>query len=164
MSIAEIRPYQPGDTIKQIERRSTAKKSQLMTKLSHQEEQLACIHCISNINESLLQTVQQIVAAISYASLKYGDTVGAVVNDYLYPASRKKTALTSRYGLSNTSQKFPWHNPTIRNKLQRVTRSMILLYTDDFPTDTERELLTQLAMKNTIVYVVIGHAEQFNPN
>jgi DNA-binding IscR family transcriptional regulator len=58
---------------------STAKKSELMTKLTHQEEQLSIVHIIPQVQSLPQSLLLKTIASLSYAGLKYGDVVGALL-------------------------------------------------------------------------------------
>lgn len=160
MSIAEIRPYQPWDTIKQIDRLSTAKKSELMTKLTHQEEQLSLLFCIRWVDKSLVWVQQTLLAAISYAALKTWDLVWAFIGKSYYPASRKKTKYIQRFEKitpNNSSYSYD------AQRMQSISNSIMCVVVSDFLTQEQKSLLRTLSVRNSIILLLIGEEESFFP-
>jgi hypothetical protein len=160
MSIAEIRPYQPWDTIKQIDWLSTAKKSELMTKLTHQEEQLRVIHCVWWVDKHLIPLLTSLIAAISYTSLKSGDIVGAMINNTLYSASRKKAQYIQWFDSIETLWNFQDLSAV---HIQLLQHSVLCVTMSDFPDEEKKDLLRTLSQTNSIVLIVLGHEESFSP-
>lgn len=158
MSIAEIRPYQPGDTIKQIDWLSSAKKSELMTKLTHQEEQVCVMHGVLWVDETLRPVLKKLIAAISYVSLKSGDLVGAVIQWVRYPASRKKTQYIQWFEHLDTMDVTDSRLPVVL-----LHSTLLCVYVSDFPDEAMKKHLRELSQKNTVILMILGEEESFRP-
>lgn len=162
MSVAEIRPYQPGDTIKQIDWMSTAKKSELMTKLTHQEEQLSIVHVIPSYQSIPDVLLSKLIGAISYSTLKYWDTVGALLGEQWFGLSRGRAKLTHRFELVKSRS---WNTRSLTDTLQsrQIKKSIVCLYLSDFPSEDERKLVLHLGQANSVMLMLCVPRELIEP-
>jgi hypothetical protein len=105
MEFAEVRLYQPGDDIKSIDWRVTARRQKPHTKLFHEErERPVLILCDQSMSQffgstTALKSVKaaEIASLIAWTTLKHGDRVGGLIFSdkghlEIRPARSRKTA------------------------------------------------------------------------
>lgn len=87
MEFAEVRVYQPGDDVRSIDWRVTARRKTPHTKLFHEERErpvfIVCDQSISQFfgSQKAFKSViaAEVTALLSWAALFYGDRVGGIV-------------------------------------------------------------------------------------
>lgn len=122
MAFSEVRPYQPGDDIRSIDWRVTARRQTPHTKLYEEERErpvlLVCDLNRSNFFGSTAAYKQvrsaQLAAILAWLALWAGDQVGGIVFNerdlvVLRPARRKKSVLKLLDHLANYQ-----HRPEVR--------------------------------------------------
>lgn len=106
MALAEVRPYQPGDDVRRIDWRITARRQEPHTKI-YEEERERPVLLICDLGPTTFFGSQgaykqvrcaQTAALLAWLGLSSGDQVGGVVFngdriDVIRPARRKKTVL-----------------------------------------------------------------------
>jgi hypothetical protein len=99
---------------------------------------------------------------LSYAGLKYGDVVGALLWKERFSPSRGRGVLTR--WLEKVKQ-MQWDEVSVVDSLTTrvITKSVCCLYLADFPTDTERKHIKQLSQKNTVILILLVEHEMIAP-
>ena len=175
MAFAEVRQYQPGDDIRSIDWRVTARRQEPHTKL-YEEERERPVLLLCDLGPSLFfgssgaykqVRAAQVTAMLAWLALWGGDQVGGIIfnGDNLVvqrPARRKKSVLRLLDTVAHM-QHFPGAEPatgangadldTALAEARRVahTGSRIMLVSDFLGlTDQTSRLLGSLARHNTV--------------
>ncbi len=177
MAFAEVRQYQPGDDIRSIDWRVTARRQSPHTKL-YEEERERPLMLICDLGPSLFFAstgaykqvrCAQLAALLAWLGLWAGDQVGGIVFngrelEVLRPARRKKSVLTlldalARHQYQQDSPPSETDSRAGRNldqalaEAQRVvhTGSRIFVISDFLTISTDTgHLLSTLASHNTV--------------
>ncbi|PPK51953.1 DUF58 domain-containing protein [Marinobacter persicus] len=180
MTFAEVRPYQPGDDIRSIDWRVTARRQSPHTKI-YEEERERPVLLVADLGPTLFFAstgaykqvrCAQLSALLAWLALRAGDQVGGLVFnettlEVVRPARRKKSVLRLLDHLAR-QQHQPGSAPanaTPANRLdvalaeaRRVahTGSRIFVISDFMtPGENTRNLLGQLGRHNTVTAIRI---------
>ena len=167
MEFAEVRAYQPGDDVRSIDWRVTARRGKVHTKLFHEERERPVLLAIDYRRPMFFATrgcfkavqVSRLAALLAWQTLDRGDRIGAFIfseqhNLELRPKPGKGAVLQLlRQMVENPAWQRPPHRPFEPKqplaetllRLRRVARpgSLILLLSDFAQWDQTLE--TQLA-------------------
>jgi len=176
MDFAEVRHYQPGDDIRHMEWRVTARTGRPHVKV-YQEERERPVVIFNDFNPSMYFGTQvafksvraaQLAAMLAWTAIKQGDRVGGVMascdqHDEFTPKSREKGILpwlaklsdyTYRHQAMNTTSNKPRQLSDSLLRLRRVVRpgSMVILISDFYQLDSDSEQhLSFLSMHNQLM-------------
>lgn len=185
----EFRAYQPGDDIRQIDWRVTARTGRPFTKVFREERERPVIIGIDQCHNMFFGSqvaFKSVVAAeaaaiICWTTVDNGDRVGGVVfndegNELIKPRRSKRSALRFLDTLARYNQRLVEHHPeTDANsknylldaleQMYRITRPGSNVYLiSDFQTfdDKCRQYLHQLAIHNSLTCIFIYDALEEN--
>jgi uncharacterized protein (DUF58 family) len=180
MEFEQIKDYVPGDDVRTVNWKTTAKRGQLMVN-QYQDEKMQPIYSIIDSSRvmkmpfgglKLLDYAINSALAFSNVALKKGDKIGLVnfsnkLGNYL-PAQAKKTHLNLVLeSLYNLETKFLDSDFGVLQALvkQRIThRSLILLYTNfEHISSLHRQLpyLQAIAKKHLLVVIFFENTELY---
>lgn len=179
----EVRTYQPGDDVRLIDWRVTARSGKPFTKIFHEERERP-VFVIVDLNSSMFFGTKvafksviaaKIAALIAWSAVKSGDRVGGFVYDgencfETRPKSRTHGILPLLKILSETTQKIPSQKRQnlgqILLKLRNVARpgSLIFIISDFIELDDASEKhLALLSKHNQIVASFVYDPLEENP-
>lgn len=180
MAFAEVRPYQPGDDIRSIDWRVTARRQTPHTKLYEEERErplllicdLSRSHFFGSTGAYKQVRNAQVAALLAWLGLWSGDQVGGIVFNeediaVVRPARRKKTVLKLLDDLAHcqhqhqeqadVSRKVPRNTlDTALQEARRVchTGSRVFVISDFLSLSDETDyLLTALSRHNTVTAI-----------
>jgi len=186
MDYQESRIYQPGDDIRNMDWRVTARTGRPHTKLYQEERERPVVLCV-DLNPSMFFASQgalkSVIAAraaslIAWAAVAHGDRVGALLfngdHHELPPRGGKHGVLrlirqlvAQSDPLENLQQPpHPQGLNTALSRLRRVSRpgSLIFLLSDYYGTDEETgKHLTQLRQHNDLIAIQLVDALELAP-
>ncbi|PIE42758.1 MAG: DUF58 domain-containing protein [Gammaproteobacteria bacterium] len=179
MEFAEVRVYQPGDDVRTIDWRVTARRQKPHTKLFHEErERPICIICDQSISQFFGSQIAfksvvsaEITALLSWAALFYGDRVGGIVfsdsqHHEIKPARNRKSVMgmikaIEQYNQALSAQQNDAPRVTLNKALLEARRiskpgGLVFIVSDfqDSDADTRRNL-HQLAQHNELIAIQV---------
>lgn len=174
MDFAEVRNYQPGDEIRHMEWRATARTGRPHIKL-YQEERERPVVIVVDFNYSMYFGTRvafksviaaRLAAIIAWSIMLQGDRVGgllysaALYNEFI-PKARKQGVLSllaalsqHTFNLNTTANLAPRYFSEALIRLRHLTRagSMIVIISDFYHVDSDSErYLRQLRLHNEIL-------------
>lgn len=175
MDYEESRGYQPGDDIRNMDWRITARSGQPHVKVYHEERERPVIvmadfgprmfFATEGVFKSIIAT--RIAAMIAWAAIHNGDRIGALLFNHkhheLRPLSGKHGALRLIRELIQAADPVHMHNPARQQdnafndalvRLQRVTRpgSLVYIVSDFYQLDNNsKRHLQQLRRHNDVI-------------
>ena len=181
VDFAEVRLYQPGDDVRSIDWRVTARKAKPHTKIYREERERPTLVVVDQSRSMLfgsrvrLKSVAaaECAALLAWHSVDGGDRVGGVVYDDAaehafkpFRSARAVVRLLSRLGLANRAlldagARLPSQRrlPSVLAHLVRVARNGYRIYLisdfDGFDADDERQL-HRLARHNSLVLIHVS--------
>jgi uncharacterized protein (DUF58 family) len=168
MEFAEVRAYQPGDDVRSIDWRVTARRGKAHTKLFHEERERPVLVAVDYRTPMFFATrgcfkavqVSRLAALLAWQALGRGDRIGGLLfSEKHHFEARPKSGKGAVLGLLRRMVEDPaWQRPAHRpfepaqhlaatlQRLHRVARpgSLILLLSDF--TGWDREAEKQLAL------------------
>lgn len=185
MDFAETRYYQPGDEIRHMDWRVTARTGEPHVKVYQQERERPVI-LLADFNPSLFfgtrvalksVVVAKVAALVAWRAVKVGDRVGALLfssekHQELPPRSREKGILPLLSKLSEFSELHNQSSPPMPLsegliRLRRVVKpgSLIIVISDFYQIDSASERhLKRLRQHNDIIfYAITDPIEQVIP-
>ncbi|MCF6457067.1 DUF58 domain-containing protein [Pseudoalteromonas sp. MMG024] len=189
MEFAEVRHYQPGDDVRAIDWRVTARTGIAHTKL-FQEEKERPVFILTDFSDSmifgsqlLLKSVQaaHLSALIAWSAIQRGDRVGGLVFNHnahweLKPASRQSAALKLFHNLqlahhAALSSKLDGESQTLNDQLNRLVHlakpgSLVYLISDfhHLSEDMAKQLLLLTRHCELIACPIFDPMERALPN
>ncbi|KPV97297.1 hypothetical protein AN214_00802 [Pseudoalteromonas sp. P1-9] len=189
MEFAEVRHYQPGDDVRAIDWRVTARTGIAHTKL-FQEEKERPVFILTDFSDSmifgsqlLLKSVQaaHLSALIAWSAIQRGDRVGGLVFNHnahweLKPASRQSAALKLFHNLqlahqAALSSKLDGESQTLNDQLNRLVHlakpgSLVYLISDfhHLSEDMAKQLLLLTRHCELIACPIFDPMERTLPN
>ncbi len=182
MEFDEVRPYQPGDDVRTIDWRVTARSGQPHTKLFREERERSVLFWVDYRAPMFFATrgryksvmAAQAAALLSWSAVHHGDLLGGLVfsetqHQEMRPQRGKKGVLHfiqhlvdhSAWDLSETGKSIEARGEAARQafiRLRRVTHPGSLIFLiSDFRTlgDNAEQHLAQLGRHNDVVLIFI---------
>ncbi len=170
LEFEEVREYQPGDDIRNIDWNVTAKTGKPFIKLFREERELTVIFLVdvsastffgSNILKK--DYIAEICAVLSFAAITNNDKVGIIlfsdtIEKFIPPRKGRKSAVRvlqeilsfkPHYGKTNLKMALEFTNKVCRKK------SIVFIISDFFASDYEKEL-SLLASKHDIIGIMVN--------
>ncbi len=179
MEFSEVREYQPGDDVRQIDWNVTARSSRPFIKRFVEERELTVLFLVDlsasglfGSSRSKLETASEVIATLMFSALKSNDKVGMLtfadqVLDYQKPRKGRFHILNLLRRLIGTRPILaPTSLAAALNYAGRVLkrRAVIFLVSDFFAPDVEKELSFLLRRHDLIALRLTDPREMEFPN
>jgi uncharacterized protein (DUF58 family) len=157
MEYHESRPYQPGDDIRAIDWRVTARSGRTHTKVYREERERPVLLWLDLTRSMFFGTrscfksvlASKLAALLAWSSLQHGDRVG-----YLVFSGRQQLVAHPAWQRDEAGEDEPGAGLKALRRLRQVTRpgSLVILLSDfRFVDDDCRKQLVELARHNDVV-------------
>jgi len=161
MEFAEHKEYVPGDEIKHIDWKTSAKVNKLYIKKYEEEKNLKVLFLI-DINPSFFQLNQkldllkEVFFILALSAIQNNDSISVLLwNNFINLKNSKNTFIKTLQKLDKVNN-FDWDLSSSLEKIKKIKNHLIFILTDEIDKQNIT-LLRKLQIQNEIIYINTFH-------